>query len=96
MPLARIKPRVDEATDPVRMRTRSRPPRKLRVSAFALAVLMAISVVACSEGTANEAKQAESDDAKRTSVVDYVQATESAGFVRNPATPTPDATTTSQ
>jgi hypothetical protein len=57
-----------------------------------LVILMALSVVACSEGTANEAKQAQSDDAKRTSVVDNTQATESAGFVLNPATPSPSAT----
>ncbi|MGN6483659.1 MAG: hypothetical protein ACTHMX_04585 [Thermomicrobiales bacterium] len=51
-----------------------------------------VGLSACAEGTARDATRGKEADTKRTSVVDDVQATESARmlFGSPPASPTPD------
>lgn len=52
-----------------------------------------LGLTACAEGTARDAERGKEADAKRTSVVDDVQATESARYVQGTpsASPTPES-----
>lgn len=79
--------------------TRSRGPRvtderhsRRRIASFFVVILTASMLTACAEGTARDAKQGKQQDQMRTSVVNDIQATESAGFLLNPATPSPEPT----
>jgi predicted small secreted protein len=63
-----------------------------RIASFFVVILAAFMLTACAEGTARDAKQGKQQDQIRTSVVNDIQATESAGFLLNPATPSPQPT----
>ena len=71
--------------------TKPRPPHRplrLRLIALTLAGLTLIAAVTgCAEGTARDARQGQEADAERTSVVQELQATESARILE--ITPTP-------
>jgi len=63
-----------------------------RLVSLLMVIVAAVTLTACAEGTARDAKQDKQQDAMRTSVVNDIQATESAGFLLNPATPSPEPT----
>jgi len=73
---------------PIRHPERAGRKRIGRVWRFGLVGLIALTFTACAEGTAREAERGKEQDAERTSVVDDIQATESAGFLL-PGTATP-------
>ncbi len=62
-----------------------------RLCPFVLVLLTALTLTSCAEGTARNAEVGKEQDAKRTSVVDEIQATESASFLIL-GTPSPEAT----
>ena len=62
-----------------------------RLCSLALVLLTALTLTACAEGTARDAEIGKEQDAKRTSVVNEIQATESAGFLIL-GTPSPEPT----
>lgn len=75
------------AVPPMGMLTR----RRFLTAIAASGVLSGLT--ACAEGTARDAKRGKEDDLKRTSVVEGVQATESARFL-TAGTATPQASET--
>lgn len=84
--------------------TASRPPapterpgitrRHLGLMLVSGGVLAGLS--ACAEGTARDAERGKQADAKRTSVVDEIQATQSARLVSGTPQGSPTATTTAE
>lgn len=62
-----------------------------RLASLVLVLLIAMTLTACAEGTARDAEVGKEQDAKRTSVVNEIQATESAGFLLH-GTPSPEPT----
>ncbi|HEV2065461.1 MAG TPA: hypothetical protein VGR08_01410 [Thermomicrobiales bacterium] len=70
------------------------PPRARRPSTRSAVVggLLLLALTGCAEGTSRDAQRAREDDAERTSVVDALQATTSAGLVRRGAEVTPPPT----
>lgn len=70
---------------------RVRPRLRRRVCSLVLVTLTAVTLTACAEGTARDAEVGKEQDAKRTSVVNEIQATESAGFLLH-GTPSPAPT----
>lgn len=85
----RMKPQTPAATDPPHQRHRLSRRRLLGLTVAGLGPLV---LSACAEGTARDAKRGKEEDTKRTSVVDEIQATESANLIKHPSTPTPDPT----
>jgi len=87
----RMKPQTPAEIDPPHRHHHYRLSRR-RLLGVAIAGLGPLALTACAEGTARDAKRGKEADAKRTSVVDEIQATESANLIKHPSTPSPDPT----